>query len=104
MTATRETSPQGSWWDWTAVWFNSTLHVGFPFMNWICRYEPRWTPEQMGSKSGQVSLLWRTLTPGDPHHWCELWDGVRHGASILQLRRAGHHGLPLGAACRAGHH
>ncbi|CAK9781928.1 NAD(P)-binding protein [Cutaneotrichosporon oleaginosum] len=61
MATTRQTTTQTAWsasaWDWILFWFTSTLHVGFPIINWILRYKPRWTPEQMTDKSGQVVLI-----------------------------------------------
>jgi hypothetical protein len=38
-------------------WWTSFLHVGFPIIDKICGFKPHWTPNQMGSKSGQVSGL-----------------------------------------------
>ncbi len=48
---------EGSFWDWVVFWWTSFLHVGFPIIDKICGFKPHWTPDQMGSKSGQVSGL-----------------------------------------------
>ncbi|GMK55953.1 hypothetical protein CspeluHIS016_0210090 [Cutaneotrichosporon spelunceum] len=49
--------PQDSFWDRSSVMWENMRHVGFPFVNWMCGYKPRWTAADMGSKAGEVILV-----------------------------------------------
>jgi hypothetical protein len=61
MTMERERTP--SWWDWLAFCAVFPLHIGFPLVNWLLGYRPRWVPADMGDKTGQVRLILRFPNP-----------------------------------------
>lgn len=45
--------------DWIYYYVLNIIHGGFPFLNSLFRFAPKFTPDQMGDKTGQVSCCRR---------------------------------------------
>lgn len=77
--------PAPSLWDWVYYVVMAVIHSGFPFMNMLFRFRPKWTPAKMDDHSGKVVLV----------------TGANSGTGYETAKAYYDHGAKVYVACRS---